>query len=131
MINVIIFGSRNVWPTSEDITTNLELLGIWYQHAKVRPILQVYCGKASSGADEAGRLWAMAHKITVVPFPADWRTYGKRAGPIRNSLMAETATHGLGFWDGESRGTANMASHLLSRGKPVRLVTLPVVGDNL
>lgn len=127
MISCIIFGSRNVWPTHHDIVLGLVSLGLSYQVSD----FQVYCGKASNGADEAGRLWAMANKITVVPFPADWRTYGKRAGSIRNSLMADLATHGLGFWDGESRGTANMASHLLSRGKPVRLVTLPVVGDNL
>jgi predicted Rossmann-fold nucleotide-binding protein len=39
------------------------------------------------GADAMGRSWAKSRGIPVQTFPADWSTYGKRAGFIRNREM--------------------------------------------
>ncbi len=41
-------------------------------------------------------------------FAADWDTYGKRAGHLRNATMRSFLTHLLVFWDGESKGTKEM-----------------------
>jgi hypothetical protein len=41
-------------------------------------------------------------------FPADWKTHGKAAGPIRNRQMAKNAEALIALWDGNSRGTKNM-----------------------
>lgn len=65
------------------------------------------CGM-QTGGDAVGRLWADLAGINVVRFPADWDTYGKSAGPVRNAWMAWYGTHLLALWDGASRGTANM-----------------------
>ena len=67
---------------------------------------------AAKGADQLGSLYARSHNIPLKEFPADWNTYGRAAGPIRNQQMLDFALHGIpaliAFWDGESRGTKNM-----------------------
>ena len=64
------------------------------------------------GADTLGERYASEHGIPIKVFPADWKTWGRAAGPIRNRQMAEFASAGHGiliaFWDGKSRGTASM-----------------------
>ena len=64
------------------------------------------------GADALGERYAKEHGILVKRFPADWLSYGKAAGPVRNRKMAEYASEGEGaliaFWDRKSRGTASM-----------------------
>lgn len=62
----------------------------------------------ANGADKLGERFAERFNLPVVRYPADWDTYGKRAGPIRNELMAKNATHCIVFWDGKSAGTTNM-----------------------
>ena len=54
--------------------------------------------------------------------PADWDKHGKAAGPIRNAEMAEVADALIAFWDGQSRGTANMISLAKSKGLSVAVV---------
>ena len=67
---------------------------------------------AAKGADQLGSFYARNHNIPLKEFPANWTTYGKAAGPIRNQQMLDYALHEIPelivFWDGESRGTKNM-----------------------
>src|SRR5713226_5415646 len=42
-----------------------------------------------AGADALAGLWARQHRISDRVFKADWKKYGKQAGPIRNSRMVE------------------------------------------
>ncbi|NEN87905.1 MAG: DUF2493 domain-containing protein [Okeania sp. SIO3H1] len=74
------------------------------------PITVVICGKAR-GADTDGEIWARSRNIPVEEFPADWDNYGRRAGPIRNELMAQVAQAVVLFPGGV--GTASM--HGLSK----------------
>jgi hypothetical protein len=60
------------------------------------------------GADYLGEKYAEEKGYPVIPFPADWDTFGKSAGPIRNEAMAKSADALIAFWDGQSRGTKNM-----------------------
>jgi hypothetical protein len=60
------------------------------------------------GADHLGELFALEMGYSVTKFPADWKKYGAKAGPIRNREMAEYAQTLIAFWDGKSRGTKNM-----------------------
>ena len=39
------------------------------------------------GADKLAGRWAEANGIPVEIYPADWRRYGKMAGPLRNEAM--------------------------------------------
>lgn len=117
--SLVIFGSRNAFPTANDIERGLGLLGM--EHWEV---YEVVSGACPTGADRCGEQWAGARNLRVKRFPADWEKHGKRAGFIRNREMASYAHCGLGFWKGESNGTANMASWLVAEDKPVRLVLL-------
>jgi alkanesulfonate monooxygenase SsuD/methylene tetrahydromethanopterin reductase-like flavin-dependent oxidoreductase (luciferase family) len=67
----------------------------------------------------AGLKWAEQLGVKVARFPADWDTYGKRAGYLRNEQMAEYADALFAIWDGESKGTKHMIDIMLSKKKPV------------
>jgi glycerophosphoryl diester phosphodiesterase len=58
--------------------------------------------------DTLGEQWAKGKMIPIKRFPADWRTYGKQAGPRRNEDMARYADQLIAVWDGVSPGTRNM-----------------------
>lgn len=68
---------------------------------------KIVSGRAR-GADTLGEKWARKHGFDVLPFPADWKKYGKVAGHIRNEQMGSIATHLIAFHDGISSGTADM-----------------------
>lgn len=46
------------------------------------------------GADTLGEQYAEEQHLSIRRFPADWDTYGKNAGPIRNAQMATYASEG-------------------------------------
>lgn len=52
---------------------------------------------ASQAAERAG--------LKVEVYMADWNTYGKGAGFIRNTTVVEESDKVIAFWDGVSRGT--------------------------
>jgi len=60
------------------------------------------------GADRLGERYAKEHNIKLIRMPADWNTYGKSAGYLRNKAMAERADMLIALWDGISPGTQHM-----------------------
>jgi len=113
-----IAGSRDIYDNAanllilEDVISQLP----W-------KISTVVSGMAS-GADSLGETWAKKHNILVNRKPADWKTYGKRAGMIRNSQMARESEAVVCLWDGVSRGTKNMFETSIERGLPVCVATI-------
>lgn len=79
-------------------------------------IEEVICGGAN-GADILGKKWAIERNIPVKMFPADWDSYGKAAGIIRNTEMGNYADYLVAFWDKKSTGTAHMIQYMQSKGK--------------
>lgn len=71
------------------------------------------------GADLLADSWAVTNWVPIEEFKADWKTYGKAAGPIRNKQMLEEGkpTMVLAFPGGT--GTANMISQAKAAGIPV------------
>lgn len=65
-------------------------------------------GGGAEGADAMGKHYAELRQYNYKQFYADWDKYGKAAGPIRNKQMAEYGNVLIVFWDGKSRGSANM-----------------------
>jgi hypothetical protein len=98
----IIAGSRTITDPLE-LEKAIKLSGF-------SPIDEVVCGGAV-GADELGRLWAIKNSILLKFFFPDWETYGKSAGPLRNTQMATyVGPEGglIALHDGISKGTADM-----------------------
>ena len=64
----------------------------------------------AKGVDSLAKVWAEENGLPITEFKADWKIYGRGAGPVRNQKMAEYADALIAVWDGESRGTKNMIS---------------------
>ncbi len=74
------------------------------------------------GADALGYRFAKEENVICHEFPADWDTYGKRAGYLRNTEMANFSDGLIAFWDGISRGTKHMIETMKAQGKPVWII---------
>lgn len=71
------------------------------------------------GADYLGEQYAKENGFKVMPYPANWKDYRKRAGPIRNHAMALYADALIAFWDGKSPGTRDMIGTMKGMEKRV------------
>lgn len=91
------------------------LLGLWINAED--------CEGADWGMEHG---WACTHGVAVRHFPADWKTHGKAAGPIRNREMAEAGADALlALWDGESKGTSSMIQEAVRAGIKHFYITWP------
>jgi hypothetical protein len=102
----VIAGSRTI-RNAKLIYETLDII-----HAGLK-LTEVISGGAP-GPDRIGAAWAVDNNLHVKWMYAQWETYGKAAGYIRNTEMAEYAANHqepatvVAFWNGQSRGTANM-----------------------
>ncbi len=78
----------------------------------------------ASGADALGERYAKENGFMVERYPADWKTYGKSAGPRRNKQMAEISDYVICFWDEKSRGTKSMIEYARKNSKPIRIIKI-------
>lgn len=99
---VVICGSRTINDYQEFKQIMLDFLA-WFD----RPIIIVH-GGAKLGADAMAAKFALEQKIRWEVYEADWDKHGNSAGYKRNAEMREVADYTLAFWDGESKGTADM-----------------------
>lgn len=117
-IRIIIAGSRNF--------NDYELLSKTILEDNVCLENATIISGTAKGADRLGEKFAEEHNLNLVRMPADWNTYGKRAGYLRNTDMANYASKGKGilyaFWDGESRGTKNMILIAKEKGLEVHII---------
>lgn len=60
--------------------------------------------------------------------PADWKRYGRAAGPRRNAALVADADAVYAWWDGTSRGTLDTIKRAQRAGK-LRRVTWPDGSD--
>lgn len=79
----------------------------------------------ASGADSMARRYAGENGMTAEEFRADWKQYGRAAGPKRNDEMvkyvAERNGTALFFWDGESKGTKQCIDSARRKGIDVTI----------
>jgi hypothetical protein len=76
----------------------------------------------AKGADALAVHFAKQNNVTLYAKPADWNQYGKRAGFMRNTDMANFSDVLLAFWDGKSRGTEHMINTMKKLNKPVWVI---------
>lgn len=117
MRRALICGDRN-WTDHEPIRAWLDKLKDWGYDTLIE-------GEAP-GADSIARDEAYAMGFTVLKFPANWRKYGRAAGPIRNRQMLEEGKPDIvvGFHPNilASRGTKDMLTQAKKRGIETVLV---------
>lgn len=110
-LRVIIAGSRTI---NADHPRALEALHV----VVVASGFDIGCvvSGGARGADDLGERYARWRGLSLQVYPADWKTLGKRAGPIRNEQMAENADALIALWDGDSPGTRHMIETARTRG---------------
>lgn len=68
----------------------------------------IFVSGGCKGADFLGERFASENGYKVEYYVAEWKKYGRGAGPKRNELMAQIADFIICFWDGKSKGTESM-----------------------
>lgn len=117
MMHIIIAGCRDFNDYS---VVEKEVMGlIGKVIGKIE--IEIISGGAT-GADALGERFAKEHNLSLKVVPADWKTYGRSAGPRRNEQMARMAGTLIAFWDGKSRGTKNMIDTAKRLGLRVKVV---------
>lgn len=74
-----------------------------------------------AGADVLGERYAKENGYSIDRYPAEWQKYGRKAGIMRNAVMADNADALIAYWDGISRGTKNMIDEARKKGLAVRV----------
>jgi hypothetical protein len=100
---ILVCGDRN-WSNQRRLNEVLDNI-----HSK-NPIHRLIEGEAK-GADSMGRIWGMANSVPVEPHPANWKLYGRAAGPIRNAQMLKSKPDLVVAFHNDfenSKGTRNM-----------------------
>lgn len=99
LVKMAIIGSRDFLDYDYMVETIDRILeeNDWY-------ISEIVSGGAR-GADTLAERLAKANDIPVKVFPADWDTYGKRAGFLRNHQIIEYSEVVVAFQINKSKGT--------------------------
>jgi hypothetical protein len=113
---VLVCGDRN-WTNADLIRTELQ---------KIDDIELVIHG-ACKGADRIAGIVAKGLGIPVQEFPAQWKVYGKGAGPVRNHEMLDEGhpDRVLAFHNdiSKSKGTAHMVSISTKAEVPTKVIS--------
>lgn len=118
---IIVAGSRN-YKDYRRISSVLSEFIRKFSEDGIRP---EFISGGCRGVDTLAERFCKLHNYPIKVFNADWVTYGKRAGYLRNKQMAEYAADGNGmliaFWDGESKGTKMMVDIAMKNGLTVHV----------
>jgi hypothetical protein len=83
---------------------NLVLQGINDSFSEETELVLI-SGACPTGADKMAEEWAEAHGWTIIQYAADWATFGKRAGFLRNKEMVDSRPNEtVAFIRNESKG---------------------------
>lgn len=104
-----IVGSRNI--TDYDLKEALEGL----------TVTEIISGGAI-GVDTLAEVYAKSKGLPLQIFPADWKTHGPKAGPLRNKQIVEACEQLVAIWDGNSKGTATTIRMAQRAGKQIRVI---------
>lgn len=106
-MKVLVCGGRD-YSNQQLVTLTLNRLD---RENKITEIIE----GGATGADTCARNWAKHYKRKLTTVKADWNSYGKSAGPIRNKLMADLKPKlVVAFKSG--KGTAHMIEVAKSKG---------------
>jgi hypothetical protein len=125
---ILITGSRD-WDNYKSIQHRiLETVSDWlednpgYRNKPLHEWLTVVHGGCPKGADRLADVFARnILKCKVIVYPADWKKFGKRAGPLRNLQMVQKsdASVCLGFIKDNSSGAKGCMKVAKAHGLPI------------
>ena len=122
-MKVLVCGAAPRRRTGDPGWTNRE--AIRRELIELPPLTIIIEGEAE-GADLLARDVAEELRFPVEPYPAEWKRYGRAAGPIRNRQMLDEGQPDLvlAFHANiaASTGTADMLGQAKKRGIPTRLL---------
>lgn len=114
MTKVLFSGSRE-WKNQWDVREAIKTLPL---------DAQIIVGDCPTGLDRIVFDIASELGIPMTVFYADWHTYGRAAGPVRNKLMVDMKPDIAFFYiKGSSRGTKNCLAEARKAGVPDIRVT--------
>lgn len=112
---LLITGSRD-W--NNRVVMDRALFSYWYEADRPSDIVLIH-GNANGADKMAAQVWAK-QGFAVRAVPADWETFGKRAGIMRNlAMLNEEPEHVLAFIKNNSPGASHCAAEAERRGIPV------------
>jgi hypothetical protein len=114
-MRVIVAGSRDV-RSPHIVMRAIEASGF-----RITELVSGRCRGVDLVAEELARKAG----CPVAPFPADWHTHGRAAGPIRNRHMANYADALVAIPTPNSVGTRDMICAMRKLGKPVHVEEIP------
>lgn len=117
MLRIIIAGSRE-FNDYERLKSALDNY-LFYNEKEV----QIVSGGAR-GADALGERYAKERNFDLKVFKADWLLHARSAGVIRNTLMSDNADVLIAFWNGSSKGTADMIKKARIKGLEVQIINI-------
>jgi len=132
-VRILVSGTRHM-RTNANITAGiisgaisktLKELGYDKRRKKDDPIVVIH-GNAR-GVDQTMNpcMWLKYYSFEV--YPADWKKYGKAAGPIRNQQMLDEGKPDLVVaipYKGKSKGTYDMIDRAVEANLPVGVLTV-------
>lgn len=111
MSRIIICGGRDF----DDLSKMMDVFESF--PTEYDPITIIQGG--AKGADFLAKCLAKYHEITVEEYPANWKSYGKSAGNIRNQQMLDEGKPDLVVALPGGRGTADMVNRAKKAGVKV------------
>lgn len=116
-MRVLVCGSR-------DFEDKVKL---YWELGHIEGLTAIISGCAP-GADTLALEWAEDNEVVAYAYPAEWRKYGKAAGPIRNQRMLDDGQPDLvlafpknGDLDA-TKGTKDMVARAKRAGVAVKIV---------
>lgn len=77
------------------------------------------------GVDLIAKQYAITSNIDYIEMKADWKSYPKIAGFLRNASMVRKCSKGIAIWDGASKGTQDTIDRLIKAQKLIGIFIYP------
>jgi hypothetical protein len=114
-LRILVYGDRD-WIAYGPVLRALEDIP--------HDIIEVVIDGVARGADTLGNMAAKELSLPRRRFPANWKLYGRAAGPVRNQQMLSEGQPNLGLCFHRdlslSSGSADMTRRLLKAGIEIR-----------
>lgn len=123
-MKVLTTGSRNWEGVAGEWRIQVVLSRLLLTAAALDSPLRLMNGACPTGADAIVKRWADRRQVPLDEFPANWLTYGRMAGPIRNQYMVNLgADMCVAFLRDNSRGTQGTIDLARAEGIPTFVIS--------